>query len=205
MVQSLVPAPLKPVGPDLIIQQHRNTIAQPVLYHYPNANVIVPVMFGETSGFYMARVYEGSYDATTLTIWGREIWGFPKIAAETDAVREGNRASSYVRAGHATVSVALSLENTTQTEPAATLLLYCRKTIPSVDGQGLDLDRIVEVPWRHTPEERVPGEVKFCAVNLDLAGKSVKLPVTEYADAFWFTQEPGSILDKGKVVHDYLA
>ena len=67
------------------------------------------------------------------------------------------------------------------------------------------LDRIVEVPWRHTPEKRVPGDVRRCDVRIDLRGKSVKLPIKEVVDAFWFSQGPGTILDKGKVVHDYLA
>jgi acetoacetate decarboxylase len=37
-----------------------------------------------------------------------------------------------------------------------------------------------------------------------MRGKSTKLPVDEFVDAFWFTQDGGTVLDKGKVVHDYL-
>jgi acetoacetate decarboxylase len=171
---------------------------------YPNATVIVPVSMNDTQGFYMARVYEGSPDAAMLTIWGREIWGFPKIAADTNVCREGDFTSSYVRAGNASASVALKLQEKTHIEPAATLNLYCRKTIPSADNQGPDLDRIIEVPWRRTDEHRISGEVKRFTVRLYMRGKSTKLPVDEYVDAFWFTQDGGTVLDKGKVVHDYL-
>ena len=97
LVKSLVPAPLKPVGPELMIQQHMNTIEHPLRVRYPNATVIVPVSMNDKEGFYMARVYEGSPDATMLTIWGREIWGFPKIAADTNVYREGNRTTRAVK------------------------------------------------------------------------------------------------------------
>jgi hypothetical protein len=85
------------------------------------------------------------------------------------------------------------------------LYLYCRKTIPSPDNQGPDLDRIIEIPWRHTPENRISGKVERFDVELDVRGKAIKLPTEGYVDAFWFTQGAGTILDKGKVVHDYLA
>lgn len=205
LVRSLVPAPLEPTGSELMIQQHQNTIVAPLRVHYPNATVIVPVSFNGSEGFYMARVYEGSADATRLSIWGREIWGFPKIAAETEVWREKNRTKSFIRANHAWASVELELGEEALEEPAGSLKLYCHKIIPSCDGQGLDVDRLIEVPWRHTAEMRIPGRVQSFHMHLDLGGKPVKLEVSEFLDAFWFTQVAGTILDKGTVVHDYLA
>lgn len=205
LVESLVPAPLIPAGSELMIQQHMNTIKSPLHVTYPNATVIVPVTLGDTSGFYMARVYEGSGQATMLTIWGREIWGFPKIAADTNVLRQGNATTSYVRAGLAQVDVVLHLQLTEQIEPANSLSLYCRKTIPWADNSGPDLDRIIQVPWRHTPETRISGKVERIDVELDVRGTAVKLPVEGVTGAFWFAEPAGTILDKGQVVHDYLA
>ena len=205
LVRSLVPPPLQPAGSELMIQQNMNTITAPLQVKYPNATVIVPASLGQTDGFYMARVYEGSAHATMLTIWGREMYGFPKVAADTNVSRQGNQTSSYVRAGNAAADIVLQLQDTTRVEPEATLLLFCRKTIPSADNKGPDLDRIIEIPWRQTAEHRVSGEVEHCSVELDVRGKGVMLPIREYVDAFWFTQDAGTILDVGKVVHDYLA
>jgi hypothetical protein len=111
----------------------------------------------------------------------------------------------YVRSGLAQADVVLQLQEAEQIEPANTLSLYCRKTIPSPDNTGPDLDRIIEVPWRHTPETRFPCNVERFEVELDVRGRSVKLPAEGVTDAIWFTQPAGTILDKGKVVHDYLA
>lgn len=205
LVESLVPAPLKPAGSELMIQQHMNTIMSPLHVTYPNATVIVPITLGDASGFYMARVYEGSSQATMLTIWGREIWGFPKIAADTNVLRQRNTNTSYVRAGLAEVDVVMQLQEAEKVESANTLNLYCRKTIPSPDNSGPDLDRIIEIPWRHTPETRISGDVKRLDVELDVRGTAIKLPVEGVTEAFWFTQPAGTILDKGKVVHDYMA
>jgi len=205
LVRSLVPAPLEPAGTELMVQQHMNAITHPLRVRYPNATVIVPVSLEETQGFYMARVYEGGADATMLTIWGREIWGFPKVAADTDVWRNENRATSYLRATNATADVQLALGEETTQEAAGTLPLFCRKTIPSANNQGPDLDRIIQVPWQHTAEQRTAGDVKRFHVRLDRHGKSVELPVEEFVEAFWFTQAAGTVLDLGEVVHDYLA
>jgi hypothetical protein len=90
-------------------------------------------------------------------------------------------------------------------QPAATLSLFCRKTIPSADGRGLDLDRLIEAPWRSTPEHRVPGKVAECVIKLDLGGDAITLPIEEYVSAFWFEQDAGTVLDRGRVLHDYLS
>jgi acetoacetate decarboxylase len=189
----------------VMIQQNMNTLTHPLHVAYPNACVIVPSLLDGALGFYMARVYEGSSAATMLTIWGREIWGFPKIAGDSNVTRDGQRTTSYLRAGHASADVVLELTGEEHTEPATTLRLYCRKTIPSADGRGLDLDRIIEVPWHQTIERRLVGTVERCDVKIDVPGGAVALPVKEVLQAFWYSQEPGTVLDKGKVVFDYLA
>ncbi len=106
LIRSLLPRPLKPDGMTVMVQQQMNTITHPLAVEYPNGTIVIPAVLGELSGFYMARVYEGSENATMLTIWGREIWGFPKIAAKTDVKRKGDQTESYVRAGHASADVA---------------------------------------------------------------------------------------------------
>jgi len=187
-----------------MLQQYMNTIIRPLQVSYPNACVIIPASLKGNSGFYMVRVFEGSNQATMLTIWGREIWGFPKVAADTNVTRKGKRASSFVRAGFESVDVVVYLYDDEEVTEADTLPIFCRKTIPSPDNNGPDLDRIVEVPWRHTAETHIPAKVETCAVKLAVHGNAVDLPVREVVDAFWCTQGPGTILDKGKVVHDYL-
>ena len=182
-VRSLLPEPLKPDsrpwdsedGDILMIQQNNNLITHPLRVAYPNAVVIVPASLGETFGYYMARVYEGSGDSTMLTIWGREIWGFPKIAGEVSVTRVGNKTKSSLRATNASADVELVLTDEKQAEPAADLILYCRKTIPSPDNSGPDLDRIIQVPWRQTVEQRVAANVQRFQAKIDVGGKAVEL------------------------------
>ena len=41
-------------------------------------------------------------------------------------------------------------------------------------------------------------------VMIDVPGGAVTLPVKEVLQASWYSQEPGTVLDKGRVVFDYL-
>jgi acetoacetate decarboxylase len=191
-----------------MVEQAMNSIVAPMKVDYPNAVVIVPAVLNGQDVYYMSRVYEGSEQSTMLTIWGREIWGFPKVAADVRVAKEGRNVTSRVRAlngrASADVQIELESENASTLQPASTLSLCCRKTIPSADGRGLDLDRLVEAPWRSTAQHQIPANVVRCDIKLDIRGKSVAIPINKYVDAFWYTQEYGTVLDRGRDLHDYL-
>lgn len=213
LIRSMLPRPLEldvsatasGDGAVVMLQQYLNTITHPLRVSYPNATVIVPAILGDKPGFYMARIYEGSNQATMLSIWGREIWGFPKVAAETNVLRKGKLVTAFVRAAFESMDVVVSLTDQEETVEAGSLSIFCRKTIPSPDNSGPDIDRIIEAPWRYTSETHIPAKVEKCDLKLAVNGKLNDLPVIEVLDAFWCTQGPGTILDKGSVLYDYLA
>ena len=88
---------------------------------------------------------------------GREIWGFPKIAGDSNVTRDGKRTTSYLRAGHASADVVLALTGEEHTEPATTLRLYCRKTIPSADD-SMEAALVLNA-LRHSPNRHQVGSV----------------------------------------------
>ena len=75
-----------------------NSIVTPTKIDYPNAVVMVPAVLDGQDVFYMSRIYEGSEQSTVLTIWGREIWGFPKVAADVDVTKKTRSVTSRMRA-----------------------------------------------------------------------------------------------------------
>ena len=200
LVRSLVPAPLGAVGSQLLIQQHMNTITSPVVVSYPNATIAVPASLNGREGFYISRIYEGSDESTMLSIWGREIWGFPKIAARVSV----SEAGANVTATNASMDIQITTEADATVEPHGSLTLFCRKTIPSADCDGFDVDRIIEVPIVSASEKRFAARVTRCEIEIDRGGAAMKLPVHEHVAAFRMEQEPGTIIEKGVVVHDFL-
>jgi acetoacetate decarboxylase len=201
LVRSLVPAPLTAVGSQLLIQQHVNTITSPTEVSYPNATIAVPASLNGREGFYISRIYEGSDEATMLTVWGREIWGFPKIAAKVAVSETG----AQVTATNASMDIQIETEAVATMEPQGNLTLFCRKTIPSADCAGFDIDRIVEVPIISASEKRFTARVTRCEIEIDRGGAAMNLPIHEHVAAFRMEQEAGTVIEKGIVVHDYLA
>jgi acetoacetate decarboxylase len=214
LVRKLLPSPLKPdatpwgstEGDVLLITMCNYTLVKPRPVNYRATSLIIPATLNDKLGLYEARVYEDGEDPTMLTIWGREIWGFPKLAGKTDVVLDGKRASSTLRAfGGTSIDIALTLTGDKLVEPPMTWTLYCRKTIPSPDNPlRPDLDRLIEIPWRQSAETRLSGKVERCKVSLYLNGEIIQFPVKETVQAFWNSHREETLLDAGKVVHDYL-
>ncbi|MEZ6115356.1 MAG: acetoacetate decarboxylase family protein [Pirellulaceae bacterium] len=208
LLQQLLRLPLSSVGNKLIIQFNFNTITSPIQVDYPNVTVIVPAVFGEQAGLYFARVYEGSAQATMLSLWGREIWGFPKVAADVEVIRHSSSGTARMVCanGIAKANVLVEFTDTPAFEkPQSDLSVFCRKMIPRSDGQGYDIDRLVLAPILNTRERHVAVRIIQCDFQIDLGGKQRTVPVDQEATAFWYDQDPGLVLNLGQDVHDYLA
>ena len=207
-INKLLPDPLAAVGTDLILQFNFNTITSPVDASYHNAHVIVPAMFDGREGLYFARVYEGSAQAAMLSIWGREIWGFPKVAADINVSRDTGVATATMAAANGCASATVEIEFgdlEPNTQPQAELSIFCRKMIPRSDGRGYDVDRLVLASVQNTPEHHVSARIKKCDVTIDIGGEECAVPIDQDATAFWYDQDPGLVLDLGRDVYDYLA
>lgn len=208
LIRQLLPSPLSAVGSELIFQFNFNTITSPIQVDYHNATVIVPSVFGERGGLYFARVYEGSAQSAMLSIWGREIWGFPKVAADVDVTRNQKRANANMAAANGLANASIEIEFTDLTpndQPQADLSVFCRKMIPRSDGRGYDVDRLVLAPVLNTPEHHVAARIVQCDIIIDVSGNELAVPIEEDSTAFWYDQDPGLVLDLGYDIHDYLA
>lgn len=208
LVNRLLPRPLAVVRSELILQFNFNTITSPIDVAYHNAIVFVPATLRGRDGLYVARIYEGSSQAAMLSIWGREIWGFPKVAADISISRDNRIAIAGMAAanGHAKARVEIEFTDLTPTtQPRSELSVFCRKMIPRSDGRGYDVDRLVLAPVANTPEHHIAGRIKKCDVSIDIGGGELVVPLDADALAFWYDQDPGLVLDLGQDVHDYLA
>ena len=208
LVTRLLPPRLASVGSDLILQFNFNPITSPVNATYHNVAVIVPATFDGRDGLYFSRIYEGSAQAAMLSIWGREIWGFPKVAADVDVSRDSRTATATMAAanGCARGSVEIELHDLEPAmQPEAEMSVFCRKMIPRSDGRGYDVDRLVLAPVKNTPEHHTPASIIRCDVSIDIDGKECHIPIDQNAVAFWYDQEPGLVLDLGQDLFDYLA
>ena len=54
------------------------------------------------------------------------------------------------------------------------------------------------------PRRAFAGKVDHCQVRLDMDGETVNFPVKEIMQAYWVSHPKGTVLDAGRVVHDYL-
>lgn len=206
-INRLLPPPLVAVGSDLILQFNFNTITSPVDVSYHNATVIVPAKLYGRGGLYFARIYEGSRQAAMLSIWGREIWGFPKVAADVSVARDTAAATATMIAANGCAKARVEIEFadlTATTRPQAEMSVFCRKTIPKSNGCGYDVDRIVLARVQNTPEHHVSARIKKCDVTIDIGGEECVVPMDRDATAFWYDQDPGLVLNLGHDVHDYL-
>jgi acetoacetate decarboxylase len=145
LVEKLLPEPLKPDatawgsqdGDVVIVTQNAFAVIKPYGFNYRNTCFMIPATFEGTPGLYMARVYEDAEDPTLLTIWGREVFGMPKLAGQVGLQRDSERVRSTLRAfGATSTDITMTLTGKSAVEPATTLMMYCRKTIPSPDNPG---------------------------------------------------------------------
>ena len=110
LVRRLLPAPLIPdatpwgatEGDVMLITQCQYNLAEPLSITYRCTSLMIPATLNGKLGLYEVRVYEDGEDPTLLTIWGREIWGFPKLAGKTQVTRKERHANSSLRAFGAT-------------------------------------------------------------------------------------------------------
>ncbi len=214
LVRQLLPEPLKPdatpwgsqLGDAVLVTQDIFTVVKPYRFNYRNSCLMIPATFEGKLGLYMVRVYEDAEDPTLLSIWGRETLGMPKLAGRTAVERDGEHVRSSLRTfGPTTLDLAFTLTGDEVIEAPMTWALYCRKTIPSPDNpREPDLDRLIEVPWRQTTETQLLGKVERFTVKLELRGELVELPIKEMFHVFWRSHPEGTVLDKGRTVHDYL-
>jgi acetoacetate decarboxylase len=206
LVRQWFPFPLAVVGNELIFQFNFNVITSPIHVDYHNAIVMVPATLGDWEGLYFARVYEGSAQSAMLSIWGREIWGFPKVAADVTVSRDDTAARASMSAAHGCARARVEVEFTDLTstvQPETRLSVFCRKMIPRSDGRGYDVNRLVLVPVGNPSEHHLAARVIECDIKMDVGGNEIAVPIEDGTTAYWYDQEPGLVLELGRDVHDY--
>lgn len=204
IVRELVPEPLV-VGRDslLILYVAALRMVEPEEIVYHEAGLLVPAAYDDsTRGSYVPVLYLDR--ALPITI-GREVWGFPKFAAEISLeTADGVIEASVTKDGHTLIDLTLEPGEPVTPGPARTETYIVRKTIPSAVERGAyDLDRLVTARLLDSRStEIIPGraELRLGSTPTDPLGR---IPVERIVSAVYLVG--GFTLDRGEVLHDYLA
>lgn len=201
-LRALVPEPMV-VNEDnqLILYVGNLHVAEPVPIDYAESGIMVPVTLGERSGTYMPVLY---LDEIELLTSGREVWGFPKFRADISFDRDDNSVEARVTIdGVDIVHMQMDFESYGKPIPVYDREHFLLKSIPSVDGKGHDIRQINTCRVRNDQRKEIwDGRANLTLRSTeksplgDIPIKSIVASVYTVGDI---------ILDKGEMVHDYLA
>ena len=200
----LVPAPLKVAG-DLVKYEFIKMPDSSGFGSYVESGQVIPVTLNGEPGSYTHAMYLDSFAGTAA---GREMLGYPKMMAQPkleihsdtlvgtldyNGVRVANATMAYKYNPVDLDKVARSIE-----EPG-----YLLKIIPHVDGRTA---RICELVKFHAADVKVKGAWTGPATlefHPHVLAPVSRLPVLEVVSAMHILAD--LTLDRGDVVHDYLA
>lgn len=203
-LRSLVPPPLQP-QPDhkVWIYAVELTIEQPLAVQYQEVGVFLPVMHGDDAGMFALILFLDQ--ALPITV-GREVWGFPKRAAEHISIdREVDHlAVELTHLGRPVLQWSFALtDESAQTVAEQAHRVFTHRRIPApAPDEAPAIDELVELAWHTSGETRRRGvDVRFQA---DWSG----MPQLEGLNdlqvlAAWYSDSPGCSLQSGRVVHRF--
>lgn len=213
VVRQMTPEPLvpdaspwgSPEGDVLVLALNDYEVVRPFSLRYRNACVMVPASYQGRRGMFTARMFEDGDDPTLLTIWGRETWGFPKLAGRVEFDESPGSLTARLQTFTSTrLEFDLRLAGDEAASPPNEWTLWCRKTIPSPEGIGPpDVDSLVAVPWRQSSESRRKATIESMQLTLDPGGSPLDLADCQVLHAAWSRFSPGTKLDAGTTVHRY--
>lgn len=201
-LRALVPEPLV-VNTENILALYVGMlhVTEPTQISYGEAGIMVPVMLGERSGTFMPVLY---LDEVELLTSGREFWGFPKFRSEISFSRDDDGVEAQVTdSGVDIISMRMNFERHGEPIPVYDREHFLLKSIPSVDGKGYDIHQINTCQVRNDQRK----EIWEGRANLSLGSTTknplAQIPVEEIVSSVYTVGD--IILDRGEVIHDYLA
>lgn len=201
-LRALVPQPMLPNADNrLVIYVGMLNVVKPNITTYGEAGLMVPVTLGDRAGTYMPILY---LDEVELLTSGREVWGFPKFRGDISFKRESQSVVATVTESDVEIiSMKMDLENKGEPIPSYNREHFLLKSIPSVSGDGYDVRQINTCLVRDDNRKEIWGG----QAELNLASSARNplgdIPINKVISSVYTV---GDItLDKGEVIHDYLA
>jgi acetoacetate decarboxylase len=201
-LQALVPDPMVVNTENMLaIYVGMLHVIKPTQISYGEAGIMVPVTLGERSGTYMPVLY---LDEIELLTSGREVWGFPKFRAGVSFQRDGDAVAATVTdTGVRIIQMKMHFQRQGKPVPVYDREHFLLKSIPSVDGSGHEVRQINTCRVRNDHRKEIwEGEA-------DLTLRSTpknplgEIPIRRIISSVYTVGD--IILDKGEVIHDYLA
>ena len=204
------PAYLRALVPEPMVVNAENILAiyvgmlhvtEPTQITYGEAGIMVPVTLGERSGTYMPVLY---LDEVELLTSGREVWGFPKFRGQIAFHRDEHGVEARVTdSGVDIIDMKMKFERAGEPIPVYDREHFLLKSIPSVTGTGHDVRQINTCRVRNDHRK----EIREGHADLRLASTAknplADIPVKEVISSVYTVGD--IILDRGEVIHDYLA
>jgi acetoacetate decarboxylase len=201
-LRALVPQPMEVNAENiLVIYVGMLHVTEPTQITYGEAGIMVPVSLGERSGTYMPVLY---LDEVELLTSGREVWGFPKFHGEVsfDSSDAGVEAR-VTEAGVDIIHMQMDFQRAGDPIPVYDREHFLLKSIPSVDGNGHDVRQIntckVHDDNRKTIQE---GEADL-TLRSTTKNPLGDIPIKAIVSSVYTVGD--IVLDRGEMIHDYLA
>lgn len=163
---------------------------------YREGGVVAKVRYGDLVGGHVLYEYVTSDDSMAA---GREIWGYPKKMCEIDwSESQASIRASVTRRGHEVIGIQFYARDAEFERPVLQPRLQVKR-IPSADGNGNDIDRVIRNELQGgTVHQRITGmaSVRLGGSAQDPLGE---LTIKEVIGAEFivadFVLEFGTILD----------
>jgi acetoacetate decarboxylase len=203
VLRALVPEPLVPNPENLMtITLGLQKVVEPGVVDYHEVYFTIPVTYGEIKGSYFPLLY---LDKAIPIVAGREIWGYPKLYAEIQMVREKDEIQiKVVRENKAIIKASVKLG--VQMGPMSGLpdkTSINLKLIPSaIKDSPPDVKQLTSSIAKNQVVKKLfvaEAKLEFDSTPLDPL-KSI--PIKKIVRAFY--SESDFVLDYGQVIHDYL-
>ena len=176
-------------------------VVEPKAVTYGEAGIMIPVSLGERVGTYMPVLY---LDEIELLTSGREVWGFPKFRGDIAFERTASGVSASVSEGDVSlIDMQMTFDRPGEPVPVYDREHFLLKSIPAVTGDGYDVRQINTCRVRNDHRKEIwEGEAELSlasTVNNPLAD----IPLRRVVSSVYTVGD--IVLDKGEVIHDYLA
>lgn len=176
-------------------------VTEPARITYGEAGIMVPVTLGDRVGTYMPVLY---LDEVELLTSGREVWGFPKFRGQIMFDSNENAVDAKVTdAGADIIHMNMEFQRHGEPIPVYDREHFLLKSIPAVNGTGYDVRQINTCKVRNDNRKTIrEGEA---SLKLSSTAKNPlgDIPVKKVVSSVYTVGD--ILLDRGEVVHDYLA
>ncbi len=201
-LRALVPEPLVVNAENILaIYVGMLHVTEPTQISYGEAGIMIPVTLGARSGTFMPVLY---LDEVELLTSGREFWGFPKFRGEIAFSRDDDGVEARVTdAGVDIIHMQMGFERHGEPIPVYDREHFLLKSIPSVDGKGHDVRQINTCRVRNDQRKEIWEGKADLTLGSTIKNPLGDIPVKEIVTSVYTVGD--IILDRGEVIHDYLA